>query len=49
MYNKEIIYNKETRDYAAYLNGELVGYYRNHHDAEVALDKLVFSLLAHSF
>lgn len=46
MYRKEIIYDRETRDYACYLDGELVGFARNYHEAEILLDQLVFELLS---
>lgn len=47
MYRKEIVYDRETRDYAMYLDGELVGFAPTYHAAEVRLDELVFSLLTH--
>lgn len=46
MYRKEIIYDKETRDYACYLDGELVGFGRTYREAEIILDELVFELLS---
>lgn len=46
-YRKEICYDRETRDYAMYLDGELVGYARSYHEAEITLDQLVFELLSH--
>lgn len=45
MYRKEIQYDRESRDYAMYLDGELVGFARTHHEAEITLDLLVFELL----
>ncbi len=45
MYRKEIMYDRETRDYAMYLDGELVGFARTFQEAEATLDKLVFELL----
>ncbi len=45
-YRKEIKYDREARDYAMYLDGELVGFARTYHEAEVTLDQLVFELLA---
>lgn len=45
MYHKEIVYDRATRDYAMYLDGELIGFARNFHDAEVTLDQLVWELL----
>ena len=46
MYRKEIVYDRETRDYAMYLDGELVGFARTYHEAEVTLDQLVFELMS---
>lgn len=45
-YAKSIAYDRETRDYACYLGGELVGYASTYHEAEVALDELVSELLS---
>lgn len=45
---REIVYDKESRDFAMYLNGELVGFARTHHDAEVTIDELVHSTLTHA-
>ncbi len=44
-YRKEIAYDRETRDYAMYLDGELVGFGRTYHEAEVTLDQLVYELM----
>lgn len=44
-FRKEIRYDRETRDFAMYLDGELVGYMRTYHEAEVALDQLVYEML----
>lgn len=46
MYRKTIIYSPETRDYAMYLDDELVGFARTYHEAEVTLDQLVYELLS---
>lgn len=50
MYEKKIVYDQETHDFAMYLsNGvewELVGFARTYHEAEVTLDQLVFELLS---
>lgn len=45
MYEKEIIYDPETRDFAMYLDGELVGFARTYQEAEQTLDELVYELL----
>lgn len=47
-YHKEIIRDNETRDYAMYLDGELVGFARNYHEADIMLDETVAELLRHS-
>lgn len=49
MYRIEIIYNRKTRDYAMYLDGELVGFARTYHEAEITLDQLVFELMSGQF
>ncbi len=46
MYQKEIVYDPETRDFAMYLDEELVGFARTYQEAEVTLDQLVFELLS---
>lgn len=48
MYRKEIVYDRLTKDFAMYLDGELVGYGRTYHEAEVLLDQLVFDLMSHN-
>jgi hypothetical protein len=45
MYRKEIAYDRESRDYAMYLDGELIGFARTYHEAEVTLDQLCFELM----
>jgi hypothetical protein len=45
VYRKQIVYDPETRDYKMILDGELVGFARNYHEAEVTLDQLVFELM----
>jgi len=45
MYKKAIIYDPETRDFAMYLDGELVGFARTFQEAEETLDELVYELL----
>lgn len=46
MYQKEIIYDAETHDYAMYLDGDLVGFARDYHQAKITLDQLVFELIS---
>src|SRR5262245_11976771 len=45
MYDKKIIRDRETNDFAMYLNGELVGYKPTHLQAEIELNSLVHHLL----
>jgi hypothetical protein len=45
MYEKAIVYDPETRDFAMYLDGELVGFARTYQEAEQTLDELVYDLL----
>jgi hypothetical protein len=45
VYEKEIVYDPETRDFAMYLDGDSVGFARTYQEAEQALDELVFELL----
>jgi hypothetical protein len=46
MYEKAIVYDPETRDFAMYLDGELVGFARTYQEAEVTLDQLVYELMS---
>jgi hypothetical protein len=46
LYQREILYDRETRDYAMRLDGELVGFARTNFEAERTLDQLVFELLS---
>lgn len=41
---KRISYDRETRDYAAMYDGELIGFYPSYHAAEVALDAYALEL-----
>ncbi len=45
LYRKEIVYDRASHDYAMYLDGELVGFARTYHEAEVTLDQLVLELV----
>lgn len=45
-YEKEIIFDPETGNYKMLLDGELVGFARNYHEAEIALDQLIFELIS---
>lgn len=45
MYRKMIVYDRKTRDFACYINAELVGYAATYVEAESLLNKLVYELL----
>lgn len=49
MYRKEIVYDRTVRDYAMYLDGELVGFARTYQEAVITLDQLVFELMTGQF
>lgn len=44
--NKRIQYDRQTRDFACYVDDELIGFFRSYHDAEVAADQYVYDELA---
>lgn len=46
-YEKRIQYDRETRDYAMYLGGEIVGYAGTYLEGEQALSSLVSDMLTH--
>jgi hypothetical protein len=45
MNHKYVEYDTITNDYAAYLDGDLVGYFSTRQAAEEALDAMVFKRL----
>lgn len=45
LYVKTVEYDRITRDYAAFLDGNIVGYYNTRHEAETALSKTVIEYL----
>lgn len=45
---KYIVYDRETGDYAMYLDAQFIGYARTYHDAEVTLDDLVDEIARHT-
>lgn len=45
MFHKTIMYNRDTRDFAMYLHGSLVGYAPSFLEAEAVLDQLLMELL----
>lgn len=49
MYRIEIVFDQEVREYAMYVDGELVGFAKTYHEAEITLDQLVFELMTLSF
>jgi hypothetical protein len=44
---KVIRYDSKSRDYGMYLDGELIGFARTHHEAKVTLDQVAFERLTH--
>lgn len=44
MYEKEIVYDPETSDFALYLEGELVGFARTYQEGDTTLDELIHEL-----
>ena len=44
---KQIVFDRQTRDYTMYLDGELVGFARTYHEAEVTLDQYVYDRSTH--
>jgi hypothetical protein len=46
MYTKQIKYDRDAKQFAMYLDNELVGYARTLLEAETTLDALVFELLS---
>jgi hypothetical protein len=45
---KHIAYDPETKDYGMYLDAQLIGFARTHHEAEVTLDELVNEIQRHT-
>jgi len=45
MFRKNIMYSRDTRDFAMYLDGQLVGYAQSYLEAEAVLDQLMMELL----
>lgn len=44
-YRKMVLYSRTNKDFAMYLNGELVGYAATYLQAESTLNQLVYELL----
>ncbi len=49
MFRKNIMYNRDTRDFAIFLDGALVGYAQSYLEAEAVLDQLMMELLRSGF
>lgn len=49
MHRKNIMYSRNTQDFAIYLDGVLVGYARSYLEAEAVLDQLMMELLRAGF
>jgi hypothetical protein len=46
-FRKEIKYDRATKDYSLYLDGEYVGSARNYSEGERALNAMVYDALTH--
>lgn len=46
MYRQEVVRDYETREWAMYLNGELVGFARTYPEAQETLNELVIQLMS---
>lgn len=44
---KTIKFNRQNKDFDAYLNNEYVGSFASHHEAEIELDRIASDLLGH--
>lgn len=42
---KDIAYDRNSRDFRATLNGELIGYFSTYSAAEAALDQVAYDIL----
>lgn len=49
MYRQEIVRDYETRDWAMYLDGELVGFARTYPEAQTTLEELVMQLMSGNY
>lgn len=49
VYDRQYVYDRETRDFAMYLDGELVGFARTPQEAEQTLNALVYELLVSAY
>ncbi len=46
-FEKSIRYDRETGDFCATLDGQLIGFFASRHAAEVELDRVAFDWLTH--
>lgn len=46
-HGKHIAYQRDTREYAMYLDGALIGFARTYDEAEITLDAAVHAILSH--
>jgi hypothetical protein len=46
-FQREIVYDRESHDYALYIDGQIIGFARTYHEGEVILDTYVAECLAH--
>ncbi|NJP05955.1 MAG: hypothetical protein HC837_10200 [Chloroflexaceae bacterium] len=44
-YDREIVYDPETHDFAMFLEEDLVGFARTYQEAEITLNELVLEIL----
>jgi hypothetical protein len=49
MWRKQIVYDRETKDFAMYLDGEFVGYALTYLEAEVTLNELALDLISQGY
>jgi hypothetical protein len=49
MFSRNIMYSRQTQDFAIFLDGALVGYAHSYLEAEAVLDQLVLELLRAGF
>lgn len=48
-FEKSIRYDCITHDYRGELDGQLIGYFKTQHDAEVELNRVAYDWLTHSY
>jgi hypothetical protein len=45
---KVITFDRATRDYSAYLDGQYIGSFAKHHEAQIELDRLAYEQARHA-